>query len=176
MSRSLSFSISCKLKLMNMLASGAAPVLASSAFFFYDFHTFRKDRLRQLPTEADCRVELGIGCRLSRIRNRPKLTKLSACCALRLTSCMPLSARRVVLSLPSTDGIALPVSARHRSINRTSVDFKIKNDEFRLLNRLSTGATVRRCGQTERYPGLRTRSFGDRIAHDHVRAFSSLNI
>lgn len=47
-----SFSISRKLTLMNMLASGAALIIASSALFFYDFHTFKKDILRQLSTEA----------------------------------------------------------------------------------------------------------------------------
>ena len=48
-----SFSISRKLTLMNMLASGAALILASSALFFYDFHTFKKDMLHQLETEAE---------------------------------------------------------------------------------------------------------------------------
>jgi PAS domain S-box-containing protein len=47
-----SYSISRKLTLMNLLASGAALLLASSALFFYDFHTFKKDMLRQLSTEA----------------------------------------------------------------------------------------------------------------------------
>jgi PAS domain S-box-containing protein len=47
-----SFSISRKLTIINMLASGAALLLASSALFFYDFHTFKQDLLRQLSTEA----------------------------------------------------------------------------------------------------------------------------
>jgi PAS domain S-box-containing protein len=47
-----SLSISRKLTLMNMLASGSALLLASSALFFYDFHTFKQDLLRQLSTEA----------------------------------------------------------------------------------------------------------------------------
>jgi PAS domain S-box-containing protein len=47
-----SLSISRKLTLMNMLASGSALLLASAALFFYDFHTFKQDMVRQLSTEA----------------------------------------------------------------------------------------------------------------------------
>lgn len=47
-----SLSISRKLTLMNLLASGAALLLAASALFFYDFHIFKRDLLRQISTEA----------------------------------------------------------------------------------------------------------------------------
>ncbi|MGO8985208.1 MAG: ATP-binding protein [Terriglobales bacterium] len=45
-------SISRKLTLMNMLVSSAALLLASIAFFSFDFHSFKQEVVRQLSTEA----------------------------------------------------------------------------------------------------------------------------
>lgn len=45
-------SISRKLTVMNMLVSSAALLLASIAFFSFDFHSFRRELARQLSTEA----------------------------------------------------------------------------------------------------------------------------
>ncbi len=46
------FSISKKLTWMNMLVSGAALLLACTAFFAYDFYTFREGIVHNLSTEA----------------------------------------------------------------------------------------------------------------------------
>lgn len=127
MSGSRSFSISRKLTLMNMLASGAALLLASSALFFYDFHTFKKDMLRQLSTEAKI-VGLNSVSALAFNDAESAQTTLSA---------LRTSPHVIYAAIYTASGSLFAEYGRHGvggiptlSINKPGYSFEFKSDEF----------------------------------------------
>jgi PAS domain S-box-containing protein len=130
MSGSRSFSISRKLTLMNMLASGAALVLASSALFFYDFYTFKKDMLRQLSTEAEIVGSNSVSALAFNDTESAQTTLSALRASPHVVYAAIYTASGSLFAEYRRNGVA---GIRPPSINQSGPTFEFKNDEFSVV-------------------------------------------